>query len=236
VRVPHTAEVNPAAAQPVILAVGDDLRVSGLLQRPPDARALFLLGPGAGAGMRHAFLSGLSAALATRGIASLRYQFPYMERNSRRPDAPAVCHATIRAATAWAGEFEPALPLLAGGKSFGGRMTSQAQALAPLPGVRGLAFLGFPLHPPKKPSLTRADHLSKIRIPMLFVQGTRDALAEVELIHRATEALADRASLTMIDGADHAFHVPARSGRNDADVLCAIAEALERWVASALRK
>jgi predicted alpha/beta-hydrolase family hydrolase len=186
--------------------------------------------------MRHPFLSDLSAALATRGIASLRYQFPYMERNGRRPDTPAVCHATIRAAIAWAGEFEPALPLIAGGKSFGGRMTSQAQALAPLPGVRGLAFLGFPLHPPKKPSLTRADPLAKVCIPMLFVQGTRDALAEVDLIHRAVEALGDRASMTMIDGADHAFHVSARSGRTDADVLRAIADTLEAWTASALRQ
>jgi hypothetical protein len=186
--------------------------------------------------MRHPFLSDLSTALATRGIASLRYQFPYMERNSRRPDAPAVCHSTIRAAIAWAGELEPALPLIVGGKSFGGRMTSQAQALSPLPGVRGLAFLGFPLHPPKKPSLARADHLAKICIPMLFVQGTRDALAEGELIHRAIEALGDRASLTMIDGADHAFHTPARSGRTAADVLRAIADVLETWMASALRQ
>jgi len=234
--VPHTSQVNPAAAQPVILTVGDDLRVSGLLERPPDARALFVLGPGAGANMRHHFLSDLSAALAARGIASLRYQFPYMERNSRRPDTPAVCHATIRAAIAWAGEFEPALPLIAGGKSFGGRMTSQAQALTPLPGVRGLVLLGFPLHPPKKPSTTRADHLAKIAIPLLFVQGTRDALAEVQLIHRVIQPLADRASLTMIEGADHAFHVPARSGKADADVLRAIGDAIDTWVTSALRR
>jgi predicted alpha/beta-hydrolase family hydrolase len=185
--------------------------------------------------MRHPFLSDLSASLAARSIASLRYQFPYMERNCRRPDTPAVCHATIRAAIAWTREFEPALPLIAGGKSFGGRMTSQAQALAALPGVRGLAFLGFPLHPPKKPSAARADHLAMISIPLLFVQGTRDALAEVQLIHRVIEALGDRASLTMIDGADHAFHVPARSGRTDADVLHEVADALETWVTSALR-
>jgi predicted alpha/beta-hydrolase family hydrolase len=232
----HTSQVNPAAAQPVILTVGDDLRVSGLFERPPDARALFVLGPSAGANMRHRFLADLSAALAARGIASLRYQFPYMERNSRRPDTPAVCHATIRAAIDWAVEFEPGLPLIAGGKSFGGRMTSQAQALAPLPGVRGIVFLGFPLHPSKKPSLARADHLAKTSIPLLFVQGTRDALAEVQLIHRAMEALGDRASLTMIEGADHAFHVPARSGRTDADVLRTIAGAVETWVTSALRQ
>lgn len=233
---PHTSQVNPAAAQPVILTVGDDLRVSGLLERPPDARALFVLGPGAGANMRHSFLSDLSAALAARCIASLRYQFPYMERNSRRPDTPAVCHATIRAAIAWAGEFEPALPLIAGGKSFGGRMTSQAQALAPLPAVRGLVFLGFPLHPPKKPSTARADHLAKIDIPLLFVQGMRDDLAEVQLIHRVIEALGDRARLAMIDGADHTFHVPARSGRTDADALHAIVDVFDTWVTSALRR
>ncbi len=185
--------------------------------------------------MAHPFLCDLSAALASRGMATLRYQFPFMERHSRRPDNPALCHATIRAAIGRARELEPVLPLIAGGKSFGGRMTSQAQSLSPLPGVRGLAFLGFPLHPAKKPSLARADHLTKISVPMLFVQGTRDALAEVALIHRAIETLGDRASLTMIDGADHAFHVPARSGRTDGDVLCAIADALRAWIPSALR-
>jgi predicted alpha/beta-hydrolase family hydrolase len=228
--------VNPVEPQSVALIPGADGHVSALMQRPRDARACFVIGPGAGAGMRHAFLSNLSDELAKRGVASLRYQFPYMERNGRRPDAPAVCHATIRAAIRWAAESEPTLPLFAGGKSFGGRMTSQTQALAPLPGVRGLAFLGFPLHPPNKPSLTRADHLSKIRVPMLFVQGTRDALAELSLIRQATEPLGDRASITTIDGADHAFHVPARSGRSDADVLCEIAGTLETWMQSALRQ
>ncbi|MGD0503062.1 MAG: alpha/beta family hydrolase [Steroidobacteraceae bacterium] len=227
--------MKSAATQPVTLTVGNDLRVSALLERPANARALFVMGPGAGAGMRHAFLSDVSAALATRGIASLRYQFPYMERDSRRPDSPAICHATVRAASAWAGESEPTLQLIAGGKSFGGRMTSQAQALDPLAGVRGLAFLGFPLHPPKKPSLTRAEHLSKIHIPMLFVQGTRDVLAETELMRHAVEGLGDRARIRWMEGADHAFHVPARSGKSDADVLGEIADALEAWVESVIR-
>jgi hypothetical protein len=184
--------------------------------------------------MQHTFLSGIAAALTARGVAILRYQFPFMERNSRRPDSPAVCHTTIRAAIAWAGAAEPSLPLIAGGKSFGGRMTSQAQALDPLTGVRGLVFLGFPLHPAKRPSLSRADHLSNIGIPMLFVQGTRDALAETQLIRQAVEGLGDRASLEWVDGADHAFHIPARSGKSDSDVLTAIADALHTWIESGI--
>ena len=190
---------------------------------------------GAGAGMRHSFLSEVSAALTERGVASLRYQFPYMERAGRRPDPPALCHATVRAAVSAARDVEPALPLIAGGKSFGGRMTSQAQALDPLPGVRGLAFLGFPLHPPKKPSLARADHLSKVSVPMLFLQGTRDDLADAGLIRQAVERLGSRAGIQAIEGADHAFHVPARSGRTDADALREIADALAAWIDAVLR-
>jgi predicted alpha/beta-hydrolase family hydrolase len=190
---------------------------------------------GAGAGMRHSFLSEVSAALTERGVASLRYQFPYMERAGRRPDPPALCHATVRAAVSAARDVEPALPLIAGGKSFGGRMTSQAQALDPLPGVRGLAFLGFPLHPAKKPSLARADHLSKVSVPMLFLQGTRDDLADAGLIRQAVERLGSRAGIQAIEGADHAFHVPARSGRIDADVLREIADALAAWIDAVLR-
>jgi predicted alpha/beta-hydrolase family hydrolase len=190
---------------------------------------------GAGAGMRHSFLSEVSAALTERGVASLRYQFPYMERAGRRPDPPALCHATVRAAVSAARDVEPALPLIAGGKSFGGRMTSQAQALDPLPGVRGLAFLGFPLHPAKKPSLARADHLSKVSVPMLFLQGTRDDLADAGLIRQAVERLGSRAGIQAIEGADHAFHVPARSGRTDADVLREIADALAAWIDAVLR-
>lgn len=190
---------------------------------------------GAGAGMRHSFLSEVSAALAQRGVASLRYQFPYMERAGRRPDPPALCHATVRAAVSAARHIEPTLPLIAGGKSFGGRMTSQSQALEALPGVHGLAFLGFPLHPPKKPSLARADHLSKVSVPMLFLQGTRDALADPGLIRQAVERLGPRARIQAIEGADHAFHVLARSGRTDADVLREIADALAAWIDALLR-
>lgn len=190
---------------------------------------------GAGAGMHHSFLSEVCTALAQRGVASLRYQFPYMERAGKRPDSPALCHATVRAAVSAAGDIEPALPLIAGGKSFGGRMTSQAQALEPLPGVHGIAFLGFPLHPPKKPSLVRADHLSKVSVPMLFLQGTRDALADPALIRQTAERLGGRARLQAIEGADHAFHVLARSGRTDADALGEIADALAGWIGAVLR-
>jgi predicted alpha/beta-hydrolase family hydrolase len=228
--------VDSAAPQPVDdLHLENGFRVSGLLERPANARALFVMAHGAGAGMRHAFLSQASAALAERGIASLRYQFPYMEENGGRPDPPALCHATVRAAVAWAGKLQPALPLIAGGKSFGGRMTSQAQAAEPLPGVRGIAFLGFPLHPPKKPSLARADHLCEVHLPMLFLQGTRDALADMQLTRLTVERLGNRASLIPIDGADHAFHVLARSGRTDAEVLRQIADALGAWIDSIVR-
>jgi predicted alpha/beta-hydrolase family hydrolase len=223
------------APQPVDLQVGNDLRVSGLMERPANARALFVMGHGAGAGMRHLFLGNVADALAQRGVASLRYQFPYMEQDGRRPDPPAVCHQTVRAAVARARELEPALPLIAGGKSFGGRMTSQAQAIDPLAGVRGLAFLGFPLHPPKKPSLARAEHLSRVLVPMLFLQGTRDALADLGLTRQAIEGLGARASLTPIDGADHAFHVLARSGRTDTDVLRQLADTLAAWIDSIVR-
>jgi predicted alpha/beta-hydrolase family hydrolase len=226
--------INPAPQQVTLtmdggISGGESFEVSGLLERPDDARALYLMAHGAGAGMRHAFLSDISAALTARGIATLRYQFPYMERRARRPDPPALCHAAVRAAVAWAREHESTLPLIAGGKSFGGRMTSQAQALSPLPGVRGLAFLGFPLHPASKPSLSRADHLAAIRIPMLFLQGTRDALADSDLIRQAVAGLGSGARLAPIEGADHAFHVLARSGRNDTDVLAEIADALAEW-------
>ncbi len=226
--------MDPGAPKPVILSVGSELRVSALIERPPNARALFVMAHGAGAGMHHAFLSNLSRTLTALGIACLRYQFPYMERGGRRPDPPAACHATVRAAVMWAAEHEPHLPLLAGGKSFGGRMTSQAQAVDPLPGVRGLVFLGFPLHPAKKPSLTRADHLSKIQVPLVFVQGTRDDLADSKLMLVALGRLGDAATLVPIEGADHAFRTLARSGRTEAAVIREIAEALEAWIGSVL--
>ena len=179
-------------------------------------------------------MEAFAGGLRERGIACLRYQFPYMEKASKRPDPPAIAHGAVRAAVAKAAEIFPGLGLVAGGKSFGGRMTSQAQAAAPLPGVRGLAFVGFPLHPAGKPSTDRAVHLSKIDIPMLFLQGTRDALAEVKLIEPVVQGLGPSATLHMVDGADHSFHVLARSGRNDAEVLSEILDAFAAWADTAV--
>jgi hypothetical protein len=180
--------------------------------------------------MKHSFMEAFASGLRERGIASLRYQFPYMEKASKRPDPPAIAIATVRAAVARAAELFPGLGLIAGGKSFGGRMTSQAQAAAPLPDVRGLAFVGFPLHPAGKPSTDRADHLSKVAIPMLFLQGTRDTLAEVALIEPVVQRLGPRATLHLVEGADHSFHVLARSGRNDREVMNGILDAFATWV------
>jgi predicted alpha/beta-hydrolase family hydrolase len=185
--------------------------------------------------MFHPFMDGAAKGLAERGIATLRYQFPYMERGAKRPDPPALAHATVRAAVAEAARLAPALPLLAGGKSFGGRMTSQAQAKAPLPHVHGLVFFGFPLHPAKQPSLDRAAHLTHVKIPMLFLQGTRDALAELPLIEPLAQDLGERATLALIRDADHSFHVPARSGRTDAQVRQVMAETFVAWVDSVLK-
>jgi hypothetical protein len=196
------------------IQVDPETAVSALLHAPGAARACYVFAHGAGAGMTHAFMAAVAAGLAARGIATLRYQFPYMERGSKRPDTPAVAHAAVRAAVAEAARRCPGLPLVAGGKSFGGRMTSQAQAGEPLPGVRGLVFFGFPLHPAGKPAIERAAHLAKVECPMLFLQGTRDALAEVALITSVTNELgARRATLELVAEADHSFHVPARSGR-----------------------
>jgi predicted alpha/beta-hydrolase family hydrolase len=221
-------------AELLTIDVGASRRVSGLLLAPPDARACYVLAHGAGAGMRHAFLAALSHALTARGIATLRYQFPYMESGSKRPDPPAIAHATVRAALAEAARRCPAMPLVAGGKSFGGRMTSQAQALEPLPSVRGIAFVGFPLHLAGKPSGERARHLDDVRIPMLFLQGTRDDLADPALLRPIVARLGERARLVEFDDADHSFHVRARSGRTDAEVLDGIAEALNAWVDEAI--
>jgi len=206
--------------------------VSGLLQLPAQATACYVLAHGAGAGMTHSFMSALADGLSQRRVATLRYQFPYMEQGSKRPDRPALAHATVRAAVGAAARLTPALPLFAGGKSFGGRMTSQAQAETPLPSVRGLIFLGFPLHPANKPSDERALHLSHVRIPMLFLQGTRDALADTGLLTAAVARLGDIATLIPIEGADHSFHVPARSGRTDAQVLAEALDALVAWMES----
>jgi predicted alpha/beta-hydrolase family hydrolase len=210
------------------LESGDD--VSALLLRPKDASACFVFAHGAGAGMSHPSMETVAAGLCDRGIATLRYQFPYMEKGSRRPDAPAVAHAAVRAAVAAAARCCAGVPLVAGGKSFGGRMTSQAQALAPLPGIRGLVFLGFPLHPAGKPSIARAAHLSELKIPMLFLQGTRDALAELKLLEPMVKGLGGLASLHLVQDADHSFHVPARSGRNDRDVTSEVIDAFKAWV------
>lgn len=216
----------------VTIAVNETTQISGLLQRPARAEACLVLAHGAGAGMRHAFMSAVADDLATLGIATLRYQFPYMEKSSKRPDPPALCHATVRAAVAAARLSEPTLPLIAGGKSFGGRMTSQAQAVEPLAGVCGLAFLGFPLHPPKQPSDTRGEHLMNVRIPMLFLQGTRDEFAELPLLEALTGRLGMRARLVLLADADHSFHVPARSGKTDSEVRNEMLQALAAWARS----
>ena len=200
--------------------------VPGLLQRAPGARAIFVLAHGAGAGMRHAFLADTAYGLAQRGIGTLRYEFPYMSRGSRRPDAPPVCHATVRAAVEAARRLAPTIPIIAGGKSFGGRMTSQTQASNPLPEVRGLVFLGFPLHPPKEPSATRAAHLARIEVPMLFLQGTRDEFATQAHLMPVIESLGTRARLELFTDADHSFHVPARSGRTDSQVRSEMLDAI----------
>src|SRR5262245_1386982 len=222
--------MNSANPTPVTITVNDEQRVSGLLQVPQEARACYVLAHGAGAGMAHPFMTTIARGLAERGIATLRYQFPYMEQGSKRPDAPKLAHATVRAAVLEASRLVPELALFAGGKSFGGRMSSQAQAASLLPGVRGLVFLGFPLHPPGQPSVDRGKHLFDVQIPMLFLQGTRDNLATLELVEKLCEQLGPRATLKPFQDADHSFHVPARTGRKDSDVRVELLDALADWV------
>jgi uncharacterized protein len=219
-----------AATKQITIAVADGVHVSGLLQPPPRARACYVLAHGAGAGMTHPFMAAVAEGLAERGIATLRYQFPYMERGSKRPDPPKLAQAAVRAAVAAAQKALPKLPLVAGGKSFGGRMTSQAQAATPLPGVRGLAFLGFPLHPAGKPSAERGEHLFDVKVPILFLQGTRDTLAALDELAPLCKALGKRATLKLFADADHSFHVPARSGRTDAQVRGEMLDALADWI------
>ena len=214
---------------PIAIAVGANHAVSGLLERPDRARAVLVLAHGAGAGMEHPAMRDVATGLAQRGIATLRYQFPYMERKSRRPDPPPLCHATVRAAVAQAARLAPDLPLLAGGRSFGGRMTSQAQAHEPLAGVRGLVFLAFPLHPAGRPGTERASHLEQTGVPLLFIQGTRDELASLDLLRPLVARLGSRATLHPLQDADHSFHVPARSGRSDAEVLAGALDNLSDW-------
>jgi uncharacterized protein len=213
----------------------DGSQVSGLLQVPNEARACYVLAHGAGAGMLHPFMTAIADGLAERGIATLRYQFPYMEQGRKRPDTPKLAQATVRAAVAEASHRLPELGLIAGGKSFGGRMTSQAQVELPLPGVQGLAFLGFPLHAPGRPSEERGKHLFEVEIPMLFLQGTRDALADVHLMEKLTQKLGSRATLKLLSDADHSFHVPARSGRTDAEVRAKLLDALAAWIKTVFR-
>lgn len=224
---------SPTAAQRVKFKVEGHGNVSGILLKPRGAATCYVFAHGAGAGMTHPFMEAVAHELAARGMATFRYQFPYMEKKSRRPDTPKVAEAAVRAAVQEAVRLAPGMPLIAGGKSFGGRMTSQAQAAAPLPGVRGLAFLGFPLHPAGKPSGARGEHLAAVRVPMLFLQGTRDKLAALSLLR----PLCARLGATLIEAADadHSFHVPAKTGKKDADVRAEIEDALVAWAARLLR-
>lgn len=220
------------ARQELTIAVAPTQAVSALLDAPAAPTACLVLAHGAGAGMTHPFLAALADQLSRRSVATLRYQFPYMENASKRPDPPRVAHAAVRAAAAEARRRLPGVALFAGGKSFGGRMTSQAQAQEPLPGVRGLVFVGFPLHPPRQPSTERAEHLDAVAVPMLFLQGTRDELAELPLVESVTARLGARATLRVFDDADHAFHVRKRSGRDDAQVVAELAQAIADFVSA----
>jgi len=213
----------------ISIDVGKSGKVSGLLLRPAKSLFGYVLAHGAGAGMNHPFMTAVAEELAELNVATLRYQFPYMEAGGKRPDTPAVAHAAVRAAVSYMRKQMPDLALIAGGKSFGGRMTSQAQAADPLDGVKGLAFLGFPLHPANKPSIERAEHLRDIHIPMLFLQGTRDALASRADIERVVKALGKSATLFLIPDADHSFHVPAKTGKTDAQVRTEMLEKLVAW-------
>ena len=220
---------------PLAISVRPGCSVSGLLRTPSDVpRAALVLAHGAGAGMAHPFMAAVSDGLADRGIATLRFNFPFAETGAKRPDPPALAHEAIRAAVEEARRHLPEVPLFAGGKSFGARMTSQAQAAAALPDVRGLVFLGFPLHPAKKPSTTRAAHLDDVRIPLLFVQGTRDALANGDLVGGVVDRLGAGATLFVAEGADHGFHVPKRSGRTDEEAMDSILDAVAGWLGERL--
>jgi predicted alpha/beta-hydrolase family hydrolase len=221
-----------AETKPITIEVDATTRVSGLFTQSEKSTSLYVFAPGAGAGITHSFMEDVAAGLAERGVATLRYQFPYMERGSGRTDPPPVCHATVRAAVEEAKRLMPGVPLFAGGKSFGGRMTSQAQAISPLSGVRGIIFLGFPLHLAKKPSDSRAAHLSDVRIPMLFLQGTRDELADMTLLEPVTQKLGELATLEKIEAADHGFHVLVRSGRTNAQVMGELLDKISAWISS----
>ncbi len=216
--------------RPLSFEVSSGCSVSGLLMHPDGARACLVLAHGAGAGMNHASLVTVASGLAELGVATLRYQFPFMESGSKRPDGRALAHVTVRSAVKEAERLVPKLALVAGGRSFGGRMTSQAQAVDPLPNVHGLAFLAFPLHPAGRPGIDRATHLQDVGLPMLFLQGTNDALAEISLLSSVVADLGGRGSLHTLYAADHAFHVPARSGRTDAEVRSEMLDVLAGWI------
>lgn len=223
--------MNP---DPIKIQINGEDTVSGLWLAPAGAKATYVFAHGAGAGMAHKSMAAIATGLAERGIATLRYNFLYMERGSKRPDAPALAHKAVRAAFGEAARLAPTLPLFAGGKSFGGRMTSQAQALAPLPNARGLIFFAFPLHPAGKPGDERAKHLSDVDVPMLFLQGDNDALATLDLLKPVVTSLGKRATLKLYEHADHSFHVPAKSGRKDADLLTEILDDAAGWIGAQL--
>lgn len=218
----------------VTITLDDGQGLSGLLVAPPTARGCYVIARGAGAGMEHPFMGAVAEGLAERGVATLRYQFPYMERGSKRPDVPKVAHAAVRAAVATMARLAPDLSIIAGGKSYGGRMTSQAHAASPLPSVRGLAFLGFPLHAAGRPSEERGTHLFEVRLPMIFLQGSRDKLADLHVLDPLVVKLGARATLKVLLDADHSFHVGARTGRKDADVRAEMLDGLAGWIVKVL--
>ena len=221
----------PTRPVPLTIPLPSGSTISGLLQTPASAKACYVFAHGAGAGMNHAFMEAIAQGLVERSIASLRFNFPFMEQGSKRPDSPAVAHAAIRAAVAETARRMPDVPLFAGGKSYGGRMTTQAQAAEPLPGLKGIVLVGFPLHPAGKPSAERAAHLDSVKLPMLFLQGTRDSLADLDLITKVTASLGKKATLHTVEGADHAFHVLVRSGRTDAQVRDELLDTVGAWMA-----
>jgi len=221
---------------PLSIKIDHEHTVSALLMTPPNARTCFVFAHGAGAGMEHASMRVIAESLAGLSIATLRYQFPYMEQGSKRTDPPPLCHATVRAAVVEAHRLTEKLPIFAGGRSFGGRMTSQAQALDPLPNVHGLIFLAFPLHPAGKPGTERAAHLANVQVPMLFLQGTRDSLAERALLEPLIRTLGERATLVSLEHADHSFHVLAKSGRKDAEITAEAVHAISAWTTAVLKE
>ena len=224
----RTVPLTPLTTLTIPLPSGGS--ISGMLQKPARPEACYVFAHGAGAGMTHAFMAAMAQGLAGRGIATLRFNFPFMEQGSKRADSPAIAHGAIRAAVAEAARQLPDVPLFAGGKSYGGRMTTQAQAAEPLPGVQGIVLVGFPLHPAGKPSTERAVHLEGVKLPMLFLQGTRDALADIDLVTETTKSVGKRATLHIVEGADHAFHVLVRSGRTDAQVHEELLDTMTAWM------